>query len=292
MTFPSGEFQLTLPSNTNSQEFPYNRPASYKTRLAEELDLIGKWQVALMEIEYPRIWFNLQRPALVMFIEGAQGTDGAIKDGDMLDMYNQAVWASLRDESVNVWEAMIQPGYYASPQVLGNHLVKVCKESYHANLGQHNNKQLQFEFKYDAIDGRCKFEGAPLVMAMPNASPILQMLKLGFLCANNAFSYGVTPVQSSGPVYNESWSSFYVYTDIIQPQLVGDQRLPLIGVVPIMNKDFEVAHWTFNPPYYLPLSRSNISTVDIELKTDKGETLPIQKGKVVCRMHFRKLPDN
>lgn len=286
------EFQATLQSFSYGIEFLSNRPQSYKTQLATPLELHGKWEVALMEIEYPRNWFNLQSPAIVTFIEGANGHDGIVKHGDLLDMYNQAVPYSMRCESVNFWDAAIKAGYYATPSDLGNRIVGACNEGYNACVRAHTGKDIQFEFKYDAIDGRCTFHGSRLVMLFPNQSPLLRMLNLGLNQANADYSFDVTPVRSSSPPCNEWWTSMYVFTDIIQPQLVGDALLPLLAVVPVMSKEFEVAHWTFNPPYYLPLSRSYISNVEIELKTLRGELLPIQNGKVTCRLHFRKVSDD
>ena len=57
MSSLSDEFQVVLPSNVGSN--PRKNPNQYETALAKPLDLIGDWDVALIEIAYPHNWTNL-----------------------------------------------------------------------------------------------------------------------------------------------------------------------------------------------------------------------------------------
>ncbi len=296
MMFQSGDFQVTLPSNACPNLFPTNRPQSYKTRLAIPLELHGQWQVSIMEIQYPRDWFNLQKGAAIHFIEGlTTETAGKEKTGEWFEMYNQAVKERMKAKSVNVWHISINPGNYAGPNDLGERIISKCKSEYKISVQGdvlEEGNEYPIEFKYDAIEANSSFDAARLVMCFEKESPLLKMLGMVPKNDNPLYAFGKLPMRSTKPPYMEPWSSIYVYTDIIQPQLVGDSLVPLIGVVPVIGKDVQVAHWTFNPPYYLPLSRSYISNIELELKTDSGELLPIQKGKVACRLHFRKVSDD
>ncbi len=293
--FQSGDFQVTLPSNSSHTIFPSNRPQSFKTRLAIPLELHGTWQVAIMEIQYPRDWFNLQHGAMIDFIEGLSTEAGKEKTGEWFEMYNQAVKENMKAKSVNVWHVSINQGNYASPSALGERIVSKCKSEYKITVQGdllEEGPDLPIEFKYDAVEGKSCFEASRLVMSFAKDSPLLKMLGIVPKSENAQYTFGKLPLRSTKPPYMQPWASIYVYTDVIQPQLVGDSLVPLIGVVPVIGKEIQESHWCFNPPFYLPLSRSYISNIEIELKTDTGELLPIQKGKVICRLHFRKLSDD
>ena len=82
--------------------------------------------------------------------------------------------------------------------------------------------------------------------------------------------------------------SIYIYSDIIKYQFVGDVKVLLLGVLPVQGVDGEQQYWSFNPPYYIPVSMSTISSVNIHLADDKGDEIPFfGDGKVVARLHFR-----
>ena len=49
-------FYITLPSDGSKNTFPSNVSASFKTRLATPISLVGEWDVALYEIHYKRLW--------------------------------------------------------------------------------------------------------------------------------------------------------------------------------------------------------------------------------------------
>lgn len=49
------DFYLTLPSNTA----PENKTSTFTVRLPTKLELQGKWEVALSEIQYPHSWNNI-----------------------------------------------------------------------------------------------------------------------------------------------------------------------------------------------------------------------------------------
>ena len=56
----AGQFYLTLPSNSSMEYFPGNTLTSFKTKLAQPIELTGEWEVALSEFQYPRSWYNLR----------------------------------------------------------------------------------------------------------------------------------------------------------------------------------------------------------------------------------------
>ena len=78
----------------------------------------------------------------------------------------------------------------------------------------------------------------------------------------------------------------YVYCDIIQSQYVGDALVPLLRIVPVEGKDGERISKSFIRPQYLPVSRKQFESIEVNIKRDTGETVPFELGKVLLTLHF------
>ena len=52
-------FYLTLPSNSSMTTFPDNTVANFRVKLPQALDMSGRWEVGLTEIQYPHSWCNV-----------------------------------------------------------------------------------------------------------------------------------------------------------------------------------------------------------------------------------------
>ena len=82
----TSQFYVTLPSTSSSQFFPDNKLSSFTTNLHTPLRLNGDWEVALVEINYPRTWYNVS--------------------GDTCKVY----YTSKQDQELK--SVKIPPGYY------------------------------------------------------------------------------------------------------------------------------------------------------------------------------------
>ena len=79
----------------------------------------------------------------------------------------------------------------------------------------------------------------------------------------------------------------FIYCDLIQSQYVGDALVPLLRIVPVEGKVGERASKSFLRPQYLPVSRKQFETVEVDMKTDTGESVPSEFGRVLLTLHFR-----
>ena len=59
---------VTLPINSYLEYFSNNTVANFKVKLAEQIELTGKWAVALTEIQYPQSWSTIREGNLQTFI--------------------------------------------------------------------------------------------------------------------------------------------------------------------------------------------------------------------------------
>lgn len=53
-----GGFYVTLPCNASLDVYTNNTISNYRTMLGNPINLRGKWEVGIVEIEYPRTWYT------------------------------------------------------------------------------------------------------------------------------------------------------------------------------------------------------------------------------------------
>ena len=96
-------------------------------------------------------------------------------------------------------------------------------------------------------------------------------------------------INASHRILSRTISSMLVYTDIVEPSLIGDSQANYLGFLPIQTIYGQQGYWNFQPPYYVPVKTKQISNITIKLCQDTGDLMPIEDGKVICRLHFRRV---
>ena len=61
-----------------------------------------------------------------------------------------------------------------------------------------------------------------------------------------------------------------MYTNIIEHQVVGDHFVPLLRCAHISGEDKDVVTTSYDKVHYVRVSKSYISNVNIEVKTDQN----------------------
>ena len=79
----------------------------------------------------------------------------------------------------------------------------------------------------------------------------------------------------------------YVYCDIIRPQYVGDTLVPLLRIIPVEGEDGQRISKSFMRPQYLPVSRKQFESIEVNIKRDTGEPVPFEFWRVFFTLHFR-----
>ena len=115
-------------------------------------------------------------------------------------------------------------------------------------------------------------------------SPMLTTL-LGF--ESSHFSEGKHVGRNMADV-RQGFSSIYVYCPLVEPQIVGDSRVPLVRIIPIKGKPGHVISKEFQPIHYVALQQRQFQEIEIMLRDDTGKPIPFETGKVVVTLHFRK----
>ena len=151
----------------------------------------------------------------------------------------------------------IKAGYYSSmPGMVAELNAKIPTGP--KNLSLHLDG-FDIRFDYDSLSNKSiatmsngvsiKMEGSDLAMRM------------GF--KENEILRGSTPIVSPFMTNMKRYTALYVYIDIMQNQLVGDVRAPLLRVVPVKSRYGDTTCVTYKQSQFLLLRRSNIQTIKV-----------------------------
>ena len=86
---------------------------------------------------------------------------------------------------------------------------------------------------------------------------------------------------------NAPYDVLFLYSDIVEPQIVGDVLAPLLRIIKVTGQDGEVVLNKFDRPHYLPVSRKMIDTLEIVIRTRTGDLTPFERGRSYVKLHFR-----
>lgn len=109
----------------------------------------------------------------------------------------------------------------------------------------------------------------------------------GFLDHNKICTEGFNIGDVVSDVHN-GVTSFFVYSDIVDHQRVGDAHVPLLRVVKIGDKrPGEHITVSYTNPHYIPVRSRMIENIQIDLRDDLGQLIPFQLGRVIVKLHFK-----
>jgi hypothetical protein len=269
-------FYVDLPSNVALDMYPSNTPAHYVTPLHKALYLPGQWEVALVEVQIPQSWDNIM-DANNSFTQMRQ-----LKTGDKFDTPGKVLQQPDGRHTMHLREAKIQNGLYLTMETL--------VEAMNNALDPRMQKILQFHFNThkQRIYIFCKEADGHIVFTK-NDTMLANMLGISDIDKPLPAEGLSTYIGKYKADLSMGNSSVYIYSNIIHAQHVGNTLAPLLRIIPVDNISNGHIHQVFNTPYYIPVSRSNIDTIEIDLRTDMGDRIVFEAGKVMCKLHFRQV---
>jgi hypothetical protein len=98
------------------------------------------------------------------------------------------------------------------------------------------------------------------------------------------------PIVRTSPLIADPCGDYRVlmlYSDIIEPQVVGDVFAPLLRIVNVKGRDGDMVLEQYDRPHYLPVSRKMIETLEIVIRTHTGDLTPFERGRSYVKLHFR-----
>ena len=87
-------------------------------------------------------------------------------------------------------------------------------------------------------------------------------------------------IQPPNPInVHIGYDIIYIYTDCIEEQLVGDVQAQLLRSVCINNGDtHQIQTISFDSPHYIPVTKTDFDTIDINIRDGNGRKLPFLYG--------------
>ena len=84
-----------------------------------------------------------------------------------------------------------------------------------------------------------------------------------------------------------SFYSLFIYSDIIEQQVIGDTYAQLLQVTPAPQRTNTIVSQTFNPVQYVGLQTNNFETINIAIRNSFGDYVPFTTGLSIVKLHFR-----
>ena len=250
-------FYITLPSDSSKDLFPENNTSEYVTSLPRWIELTGEWEVGLHSIAYTRwnIVKHLDEPILFT--------------------------ASRAGKKVK-YEAVMTKKYYSTI------------DEYITNI----NESIKKLFEEDTLSGEIKFGITNGKVAITLSSYYNlhlrreQAIVLGFMKFDNSEEV-ITITQTKQGTYEANLhreTNIHVYCDIIQPQIVGDKTIPLLGIVPTKKSigTYETVYAVENI-HYIPIQRKSFQKIKVFLRSSTEETIPFEYGHTSITLHLKPL---
>ena len=83
-------------------------------------------------------------------------------------------------------------------------------------------------------------------------------------------------------------TNIHVYCDIIQPQIVGDKTIPLLGIIPTKKTTgtYETVYAVENI-HYIPIQRKSFQKIKVFLRSSTEESIPFEYGRASITLHLK-----
>ena len=250
-------FTIELVSNASAQLFPDNTLSCFTHFLPEQLNLDGQWEVAISEISYPSMYQNVTKGKFMFF-------DKKLSKSSEFYYLEPGLYPSIMDiiEAMNI---LIQERRNHSENCIK---VKVSRRTQKVEIYLAN-------------------EGSGLAFFSTD---------LGHIFGSNVGNEFGVMLRRKGPHKPEFAydivliHSLMTYTDLIEYNIVGDTKAPLLRCFPFISKlksgdiittGQYMNYQTFSNLQFRPLLKKSFHSIHIDLRDTSGE----KNTFCICRYH-------
>ena len=245
------QFYLTLPSDSSLKYYPENTTACFKTKLSDRIDLDGEYEVGLAQLNYPHSWFNFNNKNEEYYI---LCTPDNKSEPVILCIFSSGQFSNAKVMARVLSDSMSIEGIEGAGFIYDTWKRKMA-------LAITNNKAT-FNMSTD-LEEFLGYGGT-------------RSYRRGNHIADHTFDL------------NSNLRLLYLYSDIVSYSLVGDTKAPLVRVCYVQGEFGDMIQTTFTHPHYVPLSRTNFETIEININNELGRPMPFEFGKSVVTLHFRR----
>ena len=270
-------FTIELVSSASFNCYPNNSLSSFTNFLPEQIHLKGEWEVAISEISYPSLYHNVTEGKFT-FADGRESSE----------------------EKRKIVPMNIEPRLY--PSIVD--IVLAMNNKIRERLG------IQV-FEYNGIYVSVDKITQKVAVHLPESQSvfIIQSADLShiFGCDLEQNQTGVI-MKGKGPHYPQySYDiirihSLMIYSDIIEYNIVGDTKTPLLRCIPVISKVKSggiistgqyMNYQSCTNLQFKKLLKNSFHSIKIELRDSTGEKIPfVSVGITRVVLLFRKISNN
>ena len=280
-------FYMTLPSNSSSQFFPNNTMANFKTKLHAPVSLSGSWECALVDINFPKTWFTINKDSAAFKVScmRCEGSDPEFVETITRPteyMLQLKIPVGYYDDLEDLVKAINNAIFtaFASPVIMWD------KDGMSKEVNEPNYPK----FRYNHLNKRT------IVTLARNMSvefnPILLTI-LGFTLEQNPLMNYTNELKLSirsahvGDI-TCGIHSIYVYASILEHLIVGDKLVPLLRIVDATGPPGAMLYRSFDHLRYMPIQMKELDALELDIRDVYGEPILFESGTLVLTLHFRK----
>lgn len=255
--------RVVLSSNASLANYPDNTLTEFTVQLPSTLDLSkSPFEVGLSEIQFFKSWYNVK-----------------------------TTWLKIKRDNTE-YRIIIPEGYYKSQEQLTKKINSSIKD---LPTQEDFTKDIKFEVNQinkKVIIKRAMYASYSLHFDEQLADILgLEQPTLSQLATQNESTdfngYAVYTASHANRLI--TIHNIYIYTDILQPNIVSDVEAPLLRAVAV-----ESGHWKFqcssyNKIQYLPLAQKQIRKISVYLRDDQGNPIPFTSGRTALTLDFRRV---
>ncbi len=286
------DFYLTLPSNTPGQGL-LNTTSTFTTILPRNINLDGQWKVALVELQYPFTWSNIRHGKIQIRLKRGVNGKVVVKQVWVHIMQNHyhSIDALLKHINGKIEDALVEAVF----DIDNEHLAKLPHNSDYAIKTRQiiwDTYQLHniIQFEYNLEINRVEIKLPKLDVVSKISVPEDLMYVLGFGGNSQPFTDERT-IAEYPPDMSAGLSAFYVYCDIVDPQIVGDTTAQLLRVVPLNTHKHnygQIIVESYVNAHYVNVIAKRLCTIKLCINTDQNESVKFNFGKTIVKLHFKK----
>ena len=261
-------FTIELVSNASSQLFPSNTLSSFTNFLPDQVDLEGQWEVAISEISYPSMYQNVTEGKFMFYEEKLSKTTEAY---------------------------YLEPGLYSSRTDIVEAMSTLQQE-------RNNHRDTCITIKVSRV-----MQKVNVYLANEESSLAIFSTDLGHIFRGHVRNDSGILMRGKGP-HEPTFAydivrihSLMIYTDIVEYNIVGDTKAPLLRCFPFISKlksgdiittGQYMNYQTFSNLQFKRLLKNFFHSKHIDLRDTSAEKVPfVSLGITRLVFMFRKVSD-
>ena len=274
------DFYLTLISDSSLEMFPKNKQSSFTTKLDRPIQLEKElWKVCLVESVLPSDIYNITSESNHLY---AHFYDTDVYEKLGRDKMNSVC---MQDGTCPEMKISIPEGSYFSAEDLVEELQAEIEEKLGRILRPiHSMITLSYKKSGNRVSLHVQ---NPKQVQLRFPKPLGEILGLDSNLfdrliddSKQAFKYPVD--------LNIARHQVFVYSDVASYTNIGSITAPILRVISFKHSP-SITHpqQEFVNLHYVPVAKSYIDQIHIEIKDEIGRCVPFVGGKTLVKLHFR-----